>query len=93
MFSSIISEAAVISFLGSLAGYLVYALILGGAAIVVRSQTGVVLEVIASPKVRDSPRAVMAGGQSSGSCTGSFLVRVVVIVCMGSNLRITAARF
>jgi putative ABC transport system permease protein len=45
VFSSIISEAAAISFLGSVAGYIVYALILGGAAFVVRTQTGVVLNV------------------------------------------------
>lgn len=46
VFSSIISEAAVISFLGAIAGYAVYAMILGGAAVVIRSQTGVVLDVL-----------------------------------------------
>jgi len=43
------------------------------------------------PTVRVSPVAVMAGLLSSGG-TG-VLARVCVIVCMGINLRITAARY
>lgn len=45
VFSAIVFEAAAIAALGALLGFAVYAVILGGAAIVVRAQTGVVLEV------------------------------------------------
>ena len=45
VFSAIVAEAASISALGSVCGYLVYALILGGAAYVIRKETGVVLNV------------------------------------------------
>lgn len=44
VFSAIVLEAASIATLGALAGYVVYAGILGAAAAVIRSRTGVVLD-------------------------------------------------
>lgn len=43
VFVAIVMESAAIGFLGSLLGYVLYALILAGVAIIVRQQTGVVL--------------------------------------------------
>ena len=45
VFSSIVLEASAIAGLGSLAGFAVYFLVFGLAALIVRQQTGVVLEV------------------------------------------------
>ncbi|MHC4222870.1 MAG: ABC transporter permease [Planctomycetota bacterium] len=47
VFTAIVAEATAIATLGTAAGYIAYALILTGAAYVVRSQTGVVVEVLA----------------------------------------------
>jgi putative ABC transport system permease protein len=47
VFAAIVLESTVIAGLGSLAGYVVYMAILGGAAIVVKAQTGVELQVFA----------------------------------------------
>src|SRR5438132_11671816 len=44
VFSAIVLEAATITFLGTLVGYLVYGGILGAAFVIVRAQTGVVLD-------------------------------------------------
>jgi len=44
VFSAIVLEAATLSALGAAAGFAVYASILAAAAIIVRTQTGVVLE-------------------------------------------------
>jgi putative ABC transport system permease protein len=44
VFSAIVMEAATIAALGTLVGFLVYAAILGAAAVIVRAQTGVVLD-------------------------------------------------
>jgi putative ABC transport system permease protein len=46
VFSTIVLEAATISALGSLCGYAVYAAILSGVAIIIKTQTGVVLDVL-----------------------------------------------
>jgi len=46
VFSAIVFEAATIAALGSLAGFAVYAVIVGVAASIIRAQTGVVLEVL-----------------------------------------------
>jgi putative ABC transport system permease protein len=51
VFSAIVAEAKAIAALGALFGYLVYALILAGAAYVVRVQTGVVVEVFSGHPV------------------------------------------
>ncbi|HRK33521.1 MAG TPA: ABC transporter permease [Candidatus Hydrogenedentes bacterium] len=45
VFSAIVSEAAAIAALGSMLGFVVYAVILGAASVIVRAQTGVVLDV------------------------------------------------
>jgi putative ABC transport system permease protein len=45
VFGAIIAEAGTIAALGSLCGYLVHAIILGGAAYVIRKNTGVVLDL------------------------------------------------
>jgi putative ABC transport system permease protein len=47
VFGVIVCEAGLIALLGSLLGYLVYAGILGTAAVIVRRETGVVLEITA----------------------------------------------
>jgi putative ABC transport system permease protein len=46
VFSAIVLESAAIAALGALAGYLVYAVILSGAAVIIRAETGVVLDVL-----------------------------------------------
>ncbi|HEY3321088.1 MAG TPA: FtsX-like permease family protein [Planctomycetota bacterium] len=51
VFSAIVLEAGTIAALGSAVGYIVYALILGVAASIIRSQTGVVLDVFQAGKV------------------------------------------
>lgn len=51
VFSAIVAEAAAISTLGALLGYVVYALILAGVAYLVRAQTGVVLDVYSAHSV------------------------------------------
>lgn len=45
VFSAIVMEATAITALGTLGGYVVYAAILGSAYVIVRQQTGVVLDV------------------------------------------------
>ena len=47
VFAAIVFEAATIALLGSLLGFAFYAAILGGASVVVRQQTGVVLDLVA----------------------------------------------
>jgi putative ABC transport system permease protein len=46
VFGAIVAEAGTIAAIGSIAGFIVYAVIIGGAAAVIRSQTGVVLDVM-----------------------------------------------
>jgi putative ABC transport system permease protein len=45
VFSAIVLEATTITALGTMVGYLFYAAILGAAYVIVRAQTGVVLQV------------------------------------------------
>ncbi len=45
IFGAVVSEAAVIGVLGALAGYVIYFVLLGVVAGIIRAQTGVVLEV------------------------------------------------
>lgn len=47
VFGTIVAEAATLAGLGSLAGYAVYLAIVAAAAVIVRAQTGVVLDVLA----------------------------------------------
>lgn len=51
VFSAIILESGTIAALGSVLGFAVYAVILSGAAIVVRAQTGVVLDVFDAARI------------------------------------------
>jgi len=51
VFGTIVAESATIAALGALFGFLVYALILAGAAFVIRTQTGVSLDVFAPHEV------------------------------------------
>lgn len=46
VFTAIVLESATITALGVLAGYVVYATIIGSAAVIVRAQTGVVLDAL-----------------------------------------------
>lgn len=46
VFSAVILESAAIAAMGAVAGFLVYAAIVGTAAFIVRAQTGVVIEVL-----------------------------------------------
>ena len=46
VFTSIVLEAASISIIGTLLGYIIYAVILAATAVIVRGQTGVVLDVL-----------------------------------------------
>ena len=46
VFTAIVLESASITALGVLAGYVVYAAIIGSAAVIVRAQTGVVLDAL-----------------------------------------------
>ncbi|MBI3830785.1 MAG: ABC transporter permease [Planctomycetes bacterium] len=48
VFSAIVTEASAIALLGSLLGFGVYAVIIEGAAVVIRQQTGVVIDILRS---------------------------------------------
>jgi putative ABC transport system permease protein len=67
VFSAIVLEAATITGLGVLAGFLVYAAIIASAYVVVRARTGVVLDAWAfDPVFVWAPLAVVAIGALSG---------------------------
>lgn len=67
VFSAIVVEATAIAALGALLGYLVYAGILGLALVIVRAQTGVVLDVFkVSPVLWWTPLGMLAIGAISG---------------------------
>lgn len=67
VFSVIVLESTVIAALGSLLGYLVYAAVLGAAAAVIRSQTGVVLEVLSfHPSLVWTPAGMVVLGALAG---------------------------
>lgn len=67
VFSVIVLEAASISAIGTLCGYAVYAAILSGTAIVVRAQTGVVLDVFQfHPALVLTPLVMIALGAVAG---------------------------
>jgi putative ABC transport system permease protein len=67
VFSAIVAEAATIATLGTALGYLVYALILAAAAHVIRSRTGVALEVFTLHAVFwVTPVAMVALGALAG---------------------------
>jgi putative ABC transport system permease protein len=67
VFSAIVLEATTITALGTLVGYLVYAGILGAAYVIVRAQTGVVLQVFkADPALWMTPIGMLAIGALAG---------------------------
>lgn len=67
VFSAIVIESAAIAFFGSLAGFVVYGVILGAAAYIVRTQTGVVLDVFAyHPAHLLTPLGMLALGALAG---------------------------
>jgi putative ABC transport system permease protein len=67
VFAAIVLESTVIAGLGSLAGFLVYGAILAGAAVVVKQQTGVELDVFAfEGALVATPLAMTALGAISG---------------------------
>jgi putative ABC transport system permease protein len=59
VFSAIVFEAATIATLGSVGGFVVYAVIVGAAAAVIRAQTGVVLEVLQGHTILVAAPALM----------------------------------
>jgi putative ABC transport system permease protein len=67
VFSAIVLEAATITALGTAAGFLVYAAILGGAYVVVRAQTGVVLDWVRfEPALLVTPAGMLLVGALAG---------------------------
>lgn len=67
VFSAIVLEAAAITALGTIAGYLVYTAILGTAFVIVRAQTGVVLDVFRfDPVLVLVPIGMLAVGAIAG---------------------------
>ena len=67
VFGAIIAESAAIAALGSLVGYGVYAGIMSLAAVVIRQQTGVVIEVFAGhPMLWIAPLGMIVLGALSG---------------------------
>jgi putative ABC transport system permease protein len=67
VFSAIVIEAATIAGMGAALGFVVYATILGATAVVVRAQTGVVLEVLRfHPIFILAPAGMIALGALSG---------------------------
>jgi putative ABC transport system permease protein len=67
VFSAIVLEAATITALGAMAGYVVYAAILSAALLIVRAQTGVVLEMFnVDPALWLTPIGMIAIGALAG---------------------------
>ncbi len=67
IFSAIVLEAAAISALGVLAGFVVYALVMNAVAAIMRAQTGVVLDPFAwHPVMVLAPVAIIALGALAG---------------------------
>jgi putative ABC transport system permease protein len=68
VFSAIVLEASAIAALGSLCGFVVYAFILGAAAFIIRSQTGVVLDVFQPHWVMLlAPAGMLLAGAAAGT--------------------------
>ena len=67
LFGAIVTEAGVIAFVGAILGYAVYAVILYGASIIVRRETGVVIDLWAwHPPLLWTPIAMTALGVVAG---------------------------
>jgi len=79
VFSAIVLEAASIAALGSLVGFAVYAAILGVAAVIIRAQTGVVLDVM-------QPHLVMAAGPLGMTALGALAGIVPALKAYGTDV-------
>ena len=67
VFSAVLLESTVIAFLGTLGGFLIYGGIVGTAALVIREQTGVVMEVLKfHPVLVFGPLGMIVLGALSG---------------------------
>ena len=67
VFSTIVAEAGTIAALGSLLGFVVYAVIMGAAAVIIRTQTGVVLDVMQfHPVLVCTPIGMVVIGSAAG---------------------------
>jgi putative ABC transport system permease protein len=67
VFTAIVSESAAIAFLGSVLGYAVYFAILSATAVIVRRQTGVVLDVfMLHPSIYLTPLGITLAGALAG---------------------------
>jgi len=67
VFSAIVAEAAAIAMLGSIGGFVVYAIVMGTAGAVIRAQTGVVLELMQfHPVLIAAPLGMIAVGALAG---------------------------
>ncbi len=67
VFSAIVAEATAIAGLGALVGYVIYGAILGLAFVIVRAQTGVVLDVFKyDPVLWQTPIGMMVVGALAG---------------------------
>ena len=67
VFAAIVAEATAIAGLGAVVGYVIYAGILGLAFVIVRAQTGVVLDVFkADPVLWLTPLGMVAVGALAG---------------------------
>ena len=67
VFSAIVLESTTISLLGALLGYVVYAVIVGAAAHLIRQQTGVVLDALRfHPSLALTPVVMAAIGAAAG---------------------------
>jgi putative ABC transport system permease protein len=65
--SAIIAESAAIAALGCLLGYAIYFVILGGTAMVIRSRTGVVIDVASyHPILWQAPLTIIVAGALAG---------------------------
>ncbi|MCA9448146.1 MAG: ABC transporter permease, partial [Candidatus Omnitrophica bacterium] len=83
IFSAIILESSIIALMGSLLGFVVYAIILGVTTLVIRSQTGVVLDIF-SPH----PILILApiGMTVVGAISGIFPAIKAYTTDIASNL-------
>ncbi|MCA9427823.1 MAG: FtsX-like permease family protein, partial [Candidatus Omnitrophica bacterium] len=83
IFSAIILESSIIALMGSLLGFVVYAIILGVTTLVIRSQTGVVLDIF-SPH----PILILApiGMTVVGAISGIFPAIKAYATDIASNL-------
>jgi hypothetical protein len=67
VFAAIVLEASAIAAIGAVSGYMIYAGIVYGAAVVIRAQTGVVIEALRyDPVLIVAPAAMIVVGAVAG---------------------------